>query len=104
MAKVSPTYGNGVGGDNYTPTTIAEMGEMIGKIAYSVIYDNTAKDKLAVFDKMPIDKGDTIEQAVVKMAESLAYDATGANALTRETTEKFAVLYFKDWSRKKFKK
>lgn len=104
MAKVSPTYGNGVGGDNYTPTTIAEMGEMIGKIAYSVIYDNTAKDKLAVFDKMPIDKGDTIEQAVVKMAESLAYDATGANALTRETTEKFAVLYFKDWGRKKFKK
>lgn len=101
---VKPTYGQGVSGSNYTPTTIAEMGEMIGKIAYSVIYENSAEDHLAVFDKMPINKGDTIEQAVVKMAESLAYDNTGADALNRETTEKFAVRYFKSWSRNKFKK
>ena len=101
---VSPTYGNGVAGDNYTPMTIAEMGEMIGKIAYSVIYENSAEDRLAVFDKMPVDKGDTIEQAVAKMAESLSYDSTGAGALSRETTEKFAVRYFNDWTRKKFKK
>ena len=101
---VSPTYGAGVAGNAYTPTTISEMGNMIGKIAYSVIYDNSAKDPLAVFDKLPVDKGDTIEQAVVKMAESLSYDSTGANALSRETTEKFAVKYFKDWTRMKFKK
>ena len=104
MAKVSPTYGKGVAGDDYTPSTIAELGDMIGKIAYSVIWDNTAKDKLAVFDKMPIDKGDTIEEAVVKMAESLAYDADGEHALDRETSEKFAVAYYKNWGRKKFKK
>ena len=101
---VNPVYESGIVGDDYTPTTISEMGEMIGKIAYSVIYDNTAKDILAVFDKMPIDKGDTIEQAVVKMAESLQYDPSGANALTREQSEKLAVRYFKDWTRKKFKK
>ena len=104
MAKVSPTYGGGVTGDNYTPTTISELGNMIGKIAYAVMYDNTAKDKLNVFDKMPINKGDTIEQSVVLMAESLAYDSDGDDALTRETSTKFAVRYFKDWSRSKFKK
>lgn len=104
MAQVSPTYGKGVAGDDYTPMTIAEMGEMIGKIAYSVIRENTAEDHLAVFDKMPINKGDTIEQAVVKMAESLAYDSEGSDALKREDSVKFAVRYFKDWTRKKFKK
>lgn len=101
---VNPNYGQGVGGANYTPTTVAEMGEMIGKIAYSVIRENTAQDHLAVFDKMPINKGDTIEEAVVKMAESLAYDKDGLDALKRENTVKFAVRYFKDWTRKKFKK
>lgn len=40
---VNPNYGQGVGGANYTPTTVAEMGEMIGKIAYSVI-----REKLTV--------------------------------------------------------
>lgn len=104
MAQVSPTYGVGVAGDNYTPTTVAEYGEMIGKIAYSVIHENTAQDHLAVFDKMPINKGDTIEQGIVKMAESLAYDEEGLDALKREDSEKFAVRYFKSWTRKKFKK
>ena len=104
MARVSPTYGTDIAGDDYVPMTVAEMGEMIGKIAYSVIRENTAQDHLAVFDKMPINKGDTIEQAVVKMAESLAYDDEGADALKREDSVKFAVSYFKTWSRAKFKK
>ena len=77
---VSPTYQGGTNGGDYTPTTITELGGMIGKIAYSVIRENTAQDHLAVFDKMPINKGDTIEQAVVKMAESLSYDADGDDA------------------------
>lgn len=101
---VSPTYQGGTNGGDYTPTTITELGSMIGKIAYSVIRENTAEDHLAVFDKMPINKGDTIEQAVVKMAESLSYDADGDDALKREDSVKFAVKYFKSWTRKKFKK
>lgn len=101
---VSPTYQSGTNGGDFTPTTITELGGMIGKIAYSVIRENTAQDHLAVFDKMPINKGDTIEQAVVKMAESLSYDAEGEDALKREDSVKFAVKYFKSWTRKKFKK
>lgn len=101
---VSPTYQGGTNGGDYTPSTITELGGMIGKIAYSVIRENTAEDHLAVFDKMPINKGDTIEQAVVKMAESLSYDEDGDDALKREDSVKFAVKYFKSWTRKKFKK
>ena len=101
---VSPTYQGGTNGGDYTPTTITELGGMIGKIAFSVIRENTAQDHLAVFDKMPVNKGDTIEQAVVKMAESLSYDEDGSDALKREDSVKFAVKYFKSWTRKKFKK
>ena len=101
---VSPIYGGGVSGADYEPTTITELGGMIGKIAYSVIRENTANDALAVFDKMPVNKGDTIEEAVVQMAESLAYDEDGEDALKREDSVKFAVKYFKNWTRKKFKK
>ena len=101
---VSPTYASGVDGGSYTPSTLTELGDMIGKIAHSIIYDNSTKDHLAVFDKMPVDKGDTIEQAVVKLAESLAYNSAGLDALKRETTVKLAVKYFNEWTRKKFKK
>lgn len=104
MAKVSPTYSSGTNGEDFVPNSIAELGNMIGKIAYSVIRENTAQDKLAVFDKAKIDNGDTIEQAVVKMAESLAYDEEGLDALKREDSVKFAVKYFNDWTRSKFKK
>ena len=101
---VSPTYGGGIAGDDYVPTTITELGEMIGKIAYAVLWDNTAINHLSIFNKGKIDNGDTIEQAVVEMAESLAYDEDGATTLDRETTTKLAVKYFKNWTRKVFKK
>lgn len=99
-----PTYISGVSGEDYEPTTIAEMGEMIGKVALSVIWDNTAENHLSDFDKGFIENGDTIEQAVSIMAESLPYDKQGTDALKRENSKKFEVLYFKDWNRVKFKK
>ena len=104
MARVSPTYDDGVGGGNFEPTTIEELGNMIGKIAKSVIRENSTVNHLSVFDKGLVDNGDTIEQAVVLLAESQAYDSTGAHTLDRETSAKFAVKYFKDWTAKTFKK
>lgn len=88
--------------DNYTPNVYDEFG-MIGKIAYSYIREVTAKNPLAVFNKMPVDNGDTIEQAVIKLAAMQAYDPTGANTLAPDRAEKFAVRYFKDWTRGTFK-
>lgn len=104
MARVSPTYDDGVGGANYEPTSIEELGGMIGKVAKSVIRENSTLNHLSVFDKGLVDNGDTIEQAVVLLAESQAYDSTGAHTLDRETSAKFAVKYFKDWTAKVFKK
>lgn len=104
MARVSPTYDDGVGGASFEPTSIEELGGMIGKIANSVIRENSTVNHLSVFDKGLVDNGDTIEQAVVLLAQSQAYDSTGAHTLDRETSAKFAVKYFKDWTAKTYKK
>ena len=104
MSRVNPTYVPGVDGDDYVPTTIEDLGEMIGKVAKQIIKDNTAINHLSVFDKGFVENGTTIEEAVILMAESQAYDKTGAHTLDRETSKKFAVKYFKDWTAKTFKK
>lgn len=104
MARVNPTFNEGVSGNDYTPSTIEELGGMIGKIARSVIKENTAENYLAVFDKGLVDNGDTIEQAIVELAESQAYDRSGAHTLDRETSKKFAVKYFNSWTAKTYKK
>ena len=104
MARVNPTYGSGENGEDYTPTTIEEFGNMIGKIAKSVIRENTTENHLSVFDKGFVENGDTIEEAVVLLATSQAYDRNGEHTLDRETSQKFAVKYFKDWTPKTFKK
>ena len=98
----STNFTGGVTPDNYTPNTISDVGGMIGKIAHQVIREVNADDRLAIFDKMPVDNGDTIEQAIVKLAESYAYDKDGLNALTRKNPE-IAVRMFQDWTRATFK-
>lgn len=98
MAEPTINYGGGITPENYTPNSIEELGGMIGKVAEQVIREVSAEDKLSVFDKMPVDNGDTIEQAVVKLASPRAYDKTGANALSRKTPD-IVVRYFKDWTR-----
>ena len=88
---VQNNFAPGVEGTAYQPNTYAELGEMIGKIAYQLIRQIETKNPLAVFDKMPVDKGDTIEQAVIKLVEASAYDRAGAGALKRATNPKLAV-------------
>ena len=97
-------YSVGEEGLDYTPTTIEEMGNAIGKIAHQVIRSVDTKNPLDVFKKMPVDNGDTIEEAVVLLAEGTAYDRTGSGALQRETSQKMAVRYYKNWTPEKFKK
>ena len=88
MSRVSPTYQGGTDGDDFEPTTIEELGNMIGKVAEQIIRENTTVNPLTPFEKGLVENGDTIEQAVVKLVESSAYDPTGAGALTRDETEK----------------
>lgn len=98
FAAPTVNYNGGTAPGSYVPNTISELGSMIGKVAEQVIREVTAEDKLAVFDKMPVDNGDTIEQAIVKLASPRAYDSTGANALSRKTPD-IAVKMFNTWTR-----
>lgn len=93
-----------VDGANYVPNTYSSLDDMIGKIAHQIIKEVDTKDPLAVFDKVPVDNGDTIEQAIVKLVDASAYDPTGAGALTRETAVSVAVRYFNNWQRHTYKK
>lgn len=104
MARVNPTYAGGTNGDDFVPSTIEELGDMVGKIAKSIIRENSTENHLSVFDKGFVENGEAIEEAVVLLAESQAYDATGAHTLDRETSKKFAVKYFKNWTPKTYKK
>lgn len=92
-----------VDGLTYEPNSFAELGDAIGKVAYQIIRQVETKDPLAVFDKMPVNKGDTIEQAVIKLVEAKGYDRSGADALSRETASKMAVRYFNNWERRTYK-
>lgn len=91
-------------GANYVPNTYSSLDDMIGKIAQQIIKEVETQNPLAVFDKVPVDNGDTIEQAVVKLIDAGAYDSTGAGALTRETATSVAVRYFNNWQRHTYKK
>ena len=103
MAQVdfSENFTPGYTADDYEPNSISAVGGMIGKVAEQIIREVTTKDNLNVFDKFPVNEGDTIEQAVVKLVESEAYDPSGADALARKNPE-IAVRYFKDWTRAKW--
>lgn len=100
---ITPTYGNGSNGNDYAPNKYAELGNAIGTIAEQVIRGVRARNPLAVFDKIPVNNGDTIEQMVVKLVENSAYDRMGPDTLKRATNSKLAVQLFKDWTPYKYK-
>ena len=95
---VTTNYDGGVAPESFTPNSVSDLGSMLCKVAEQVIREVSADDKLSVFDKMPVDNGDTIEQAVVKLASPRSYDSTGANALSRKTPD-IAVKMFNNWNR-----
>lgn len=105
--SVTPTYGKGQNASEYTPNEYAYLDptqmRLIGKIAETIIREVNAKDPLAVFNKAPVDTGDTEEQIVVKLVESQGYDKAGANTLAPDNRDKLAVQYFKNWFKKVFK-
>lgn len=102
MARVAENFEEALLPAEYVPTLSEDL-DLIGKIAITVIRDVVTKNHLEAFLKGRIDYGDTVEQAVVKLLESTAYDRDGENALAPDDTEKLAVRYFNNWSRKKFK-
>ena len=100
---ITNNFGPGVSGTSYVPNSYAELGNSIGKVAFQIIREVEAKNPLSAFDKGTLENGDTIEEAVIKLVEATAYDSTGAGALSRDTREKMAVRYFKNWQRHVYK-
>ena len=98
FADPTINYGGGSAPSDFVPNTVEDLGGMICKIAEQVIREVTAEDKLSVFDKAKIENGDTIEQAIVKLASPRSYDSTGANALSRKTPD-IVVKMFNNWTR-----
>lgn len=107
MAKPTPNYGTGKNAPAFVPNKYAiwdpAQMDMIGKIAYQIIREVVAKNPLSVFNKRPVDTGDTIEQVVVKLVESEPYSRDGLAALSPDKRSKLAVRYFNEWFEKKFK-
>ena len=104
MAVVTPTYGAGKDPSAYTPT-VNSLYNMIEKIARQIIYAPSADDRLAFFDKIPINKGTTIEQVVAKLAESSAFGGStndGTDNPFKTNYPSIAVKYFNNWTTKQF--
>ena len=102
MARVAENFEEAQLPAEYVPSLSEDL-DLIGKIAITIIREVVTKNPLEAFLKGRIDYGDTVEQAVIKLLESTAYDRDGEGALTPDDTEKMAVRYFNNWTRKKFK-
>ena len=99
--SVNPNYGKGVGAADYE-NDVSAYYSMIYKVARQIFRGIKTTDYLDVFDKGMIDNGKTLEEVVVKLAESSAFNASG-NAVTVRTDPSIAVQYYKNWTKKTFK-
>lgn len=98
---VTPTYGKGVDAATYENPVNATY-DMIEKVATQILAETAVTDRLARFDKKPIDNGTTIEEYTVKLAQSTAFDPNDVNPF-QKADPAVVVRYYKDWTRKKFR-
>lgn len=98
---VNPTYGAGVAADDYE-VEVNSVYPLIEKVARQVLAGVEVSDRLSVFNKAPIANGTTIEEAVVKLAESTAYNINDTNPFDVVNPE-IVVRYYNDWTHKVFK-
>lgn len=99
---VTANYGQGISPANLT-YDVNKAYAMVEKIARQVIRNVVTEDHLAVFDKLPIDKGTTIEEAIIKLVEAQA-SADGTTVCAPiDTSNLIAVKYYKNWTKAQFK-
>lgn len=96
---VTPTYSNG---NNTFTAKMNTYYDMVEKIARQLVYAPSADDRLAFFDKVPVNKGTTIEQVVAQLAQSSAFVQDGtASPFTRNNPD-LLVRYFSNWTTSQF--
>ena len=98
---VSATYGKGITPAQLT-YDVSTAYSMVEKIARQVIRNVMTDDRLAVFDKMPVDKGTTIEEAIIKLVEAQARKDGSTVVSPIDTSNLIAVRYYKDWTPAQF--
>ena len=98
---VEPKYSGGVDAAGYEKV-VNQFYPLIEKVARQVISDVEVSDRLAMFNKAPIDKGTTIEEYCVELAQSTAYDPNDAEPY-KMVDPSIKVRYYNDWTHKKFK-
>lgn len=97
---VSNVFSSGINGDDFEPNVYEAYGDMIGKLAKSIIRGVQAKNPLAVFDKGRINNGDTIENVVIGLLESSGY--SDATPLANQGKGNIVAEYYKDWLYKRY--
>lgn len=98
---VNPIYSGGVSATDFN-AEVNSIYPLIEKVARQVLSEVEVSDRLAVFNKAPIDNGTTIEEYVVKMAQSTAYDPNDTEPFDVVNPD-IVVRYYNDWTHKKFK-
>lgn len=97
---VSNVFSSGINGDDFEPNVYEAYGDMIGKLAKSIIRGVQAKNPLAVFDKGRINNGDTIENVVIGLLESSGY--SDATPLANQGKGNIVAEYYKNWLYKRY--
>lgn len=94
MAAVVPTINTG--SDQFQPT-INDIYGLVEKVAKQTFYAVEADNPLSHFYKEDVDKGTDIEQWIIQLCESYAFDKTAVDQLKAEDPT-YLVRYFKDWT------
>lgn len=97
---VSNVFSSGINGNDFEPNVYEAYGNMIGKLAKSIIRGVQAKNPLAVFDKGRINNGDTIENVVIGLLESSGY--SDATPLANQGKGNIVAEYYKNWLYKRY--
>ena len=97
---VTPTYAEPIEAADFTPT-VNTLGP-IEKIAKQAVYNVIADDHLFPLEKGAVNNGADVEQIVVPLAESTAYDPDSVTNFSASNPE-LAVAYFKAHTERTFK-
>lgn len=97
---VTPSYASPITAANFEPT-VNTLGP-IEKIAKQAVYNVIADDRLSPLEKGALNNGADVEQIVVQLAESSAYDPDSVTNFSASNPS-LAVRYFKTHTERTYK-
>lgn len=98
MSAVTPIINSG--SSSHTDTVNSTYG-LIETIAKQTFYGVEAKNPLSSFDKGNLTKGTDIEQWMIQLTESYAFDKTATDVFSAKDPT-YLVRYFKDWTKRQY--